>query len=109
MSSKKIENDRAAVALRFGSCNFRQIHGSLRVTPAMEAGITDHVRGEGTACVTEPFFVLIVALLVGSNLEGAARHHTENPSLHRNGLASIYSTCRYHESLDLVQERMYIL
>jgi hypothetical protein len=25
--------------------NFCRIHGSLRVTPAMEAGITDHVWG----------------------------------------------------------------
>jgi len=43
MSSKKIENHRAAVALHFGFYNFRQIHGSLRVTPAMEAEITDHL------------------------------------------------------------------
>jgi hypothetical protein len=41
--SKKIENHRAAVALHFGFYNFCQLHGSLRVTPAMEAGITDHV------------------------------------------------------------------
>lgn len=37
--SKKIENLRAAVALHFGHYNFVRIHGSLRVTPAMEAGI----------------------------------------------------------------------
>lgn len=41
--SKKIENHRAAVALHFGFYNFCQLHGSLRVTPAMEAGVTDHV------------------------------------------------------------------
>jgi hypothetical protein len=41
--SKKIENHRAAVALDFGFCNLCQLHGTLRVTPAMEAGITDHV------------------------------------------------------------------
>ncbi|MGA2153473.1 MAG: IS1 family transposase [Bryobacteraceae bacterium] len=41
--SKKLENHRAAVALHFGFYNFCQLHGSLRVTPAMEAGITDHV------------------------------------------------------------------
>lgn len=41
--SKKLENHRAAVALHFGYYNFCQLHGSLRVTPAMEAGITDHV------------------------------------------------------------------
>ncbi len=41
--SKKLENHRAAVALHFGFYNFCQLHGSLRVTPAMEAGVTDHV------------------------------------------------------------------
>jgi len=41
--SKKLENHRAAVALHFAWYNFCQIHGSLKVTPAMEAGITDHV------------------------------------------------------------------
>lgn len=41
--SKKLENHKAAVALHFGFYNFCQIHGSLRITPAMEAGITDHV------------------------------------------------------------------
>jgi hypothetical protein len=41
--SKKLENHRAAVALHFGFYNFCQLHGSLRVTPAMGAGITDHV------------------------------------------------------------------
>jgi len=41
--SKKLESHRAAVALHFAYYNFCQLHGSLRVTPAMEAGITDHV------------------------------------------------------------------
>ena len=41
--SKKLENHRAAVALHFGFYNFCQLHGTLRVTPAMEAGVTDHV------------------------------------------------------------------
>jgi len=41
--SKKLENHRAAIALHFAWYNFCQIHGSLRVTPAMEAGIADHV------------------------------------------------------------------
>ena len=30
-------------ALRFAYYNFFRVHSSLRVTPAMEAGITDHV------------------------------------------------------------------
>ena len=41
--SKKLENLAAAVALHVAYYNFCRVHGSLRVTPAMEAGITDHV------------------------------------------------------------------
>ena len=41
--SKKLENLRAAIALYFAHYNFCRIHGTLRVTPAMEAGLTDHV------------------------------------------------------------------
>jgi IS1 family transposase len=41
--SKKRENHRWAVALHFMHYNFCRIHQTLRVTPAMEAGITDHV------------------------------------------------------------------
>ena len=43
--SKKIENLRATVALHFAHYNFMRVHRSLRVTPAMEAGLTDHVWG----------------------------------------------------------------
>lgn len=41
--SKKIENLAHAVALHFVYYNFGRIHKTLRVTPAMEAGISDHV------------------------------------------------------------------
>jgi IS1 family transposase len=41
--SKKLENHRHACALYFMHYNFCRIHTSLRVTPAMEAGIADHV------------------------------------------------------------------
>lgn len=41
--SKKIENHEHAVALHFMYYNFGRIHKTLRVTPAMEAGISDHV------------------------------------------------------------------
>ena len=41
--SKKIENLEHAVALHFMHYNFARIHQSLRVTPAMEAGVSDHV------------------------------------------------------------------
>ena len=41
--SKKIENHAAAVALYFMYYNFGRVHQTLRVTPAMEAGVSDHV------------------------------------------------------------------
>jgi IS1 family transposase len=41
--SKKIENLQHAVALHFMYYNFGRIHKTLRVTPAMQAGIADHV------------------------------------------------------------------
>lgn len=41
--SKKLENLKAAVALHFAHYNFIRVHRTLRVTPAMEAGITDHI------------------------------------------------------------------
>lgn len=41
--SKKVDNLEAAVALHFMYYNFCRIHKTLRVTPAMEAGVTDHV------------------------------------------------------------------
>jgi hypothetical protein len=34
---------KAAVALHFMHYNFARIHKTLRVTPAMEAGLADHV------------------------------------------------------------------
>jgi hypothetical protein len=41
--SKKLDNLKAALALHFAWYNFGKVHGSLRVTPAMEAGISDHI------------------------------------------------------------------
>jgi len=41
--SKKVENLFYSVAIHFMYYNFCRIHKSLRVTPAMEAGIADHV------------------------------------------------------------------
>jgi IS1 family transposase len=41
--SRKVENHAAAVALYFFWYNFGRVHQTLRVTPAMEAGVTDHV------------------------------------------------------------------
>jgi hypothetical protein len=41
--SKKFENFRAAIALHLAYYNFVKIHGSLRCTPAMEAGVVDRI------------------------------------------------------------------
>jgi IS1 family transposase len=41
--SKKIENHIAALSIYFMYYNFCRVHQTLRVTPAMEAGVSDHV------------------------------------------------------------------
>jgi IS1 family transposase len=41
--SKKLENLKAAIALHYGWYNFVRVHSSLRVTPAMAAGLTDRI------------------------------------------------------------------
>jgi hypothetical protein len=41
--SKKVENVQHAVSLHFMYYNFCRIHKTLRVTPAMEAKLTQHV------------------------------------------------------------------
>ncbi len=48
--SKKWENLHAALALHFAYYNFCRIHRSLRVTPAQEAGITEHTGKSGSCC-----------------------------------------------------------
>jgi IS1 family transposase len=41
--SKKFDNLKAALNLHFTYYNFSRIHGSLRMTPAMRAGLTGHI------------------------------------------------------------------
>ena len=41
--SKKLENHAAMLAVYFMYYNFGRVHQTLRVTPAIEAGIADHV------------------------------------------------------------------
>ncbi len=41
--SKKLENHAHQIAVYFFHYNFCRVHKTLRVTPAMEAGLTDHV------------------------------------------------------------------
>lgn len=41
--SKKVENLEHAVALHFVHCNFCRRHQTTRITPAMAAGLSEHV------------------------------------------------------------------
>lgn len=41
--SKKVENHEAAVALHFMHYNFARVHQTLRCSPAMQAGVSDHI------------------------------------------------------------------
>jgi hypothetical protein len=41
--SKKLANHAAAVALHYMHYNLARVHKTLRVTPALEAGLTTHV------------------------------------------------------------------
>src|SRR5205807_2671093 len=41
--SKKVENLTAAVSLHFMHYNFCRVHQTLKTTPAVAAGVTDHV------------------------------------------------------------------
>ena len=41
--SKKVENHAAAISLHFMHYNFARTHQTLRITPAMAAGVSDHV------------------------------------------------------------------
>jgi IS1 family transposase len=55
--SKKLTNHAAAIALGIFSYNFTRIHGTLGVTPAMAAGLTDHpwtIEEVVTAALAEP-------------------------------------------------------
>jgi hypothetical protein len=40
--SKKLENLEYSVALHFFECNFLTRHGTLRMPPALKAGVADH-------------------------------------------------------------------
>ena len=52
--SKKIENHAAAVAIWFMYYNFCRVHQTLRVTPAMDSGLSDHVWSIEELCALLP-------------------------------------------------------
>jgi hypothetical protein len=43
--SRKTENHEGSIALHYMQYNFCRIHSTTRVTPAMEAGISNHIWG----------------------------------------------------------------
>lgn len=45
--SKKLENHCAAIALYIAHYNLCRVHETIRMTPAMSLGITDHIWGVG--------------------------------------------------------------
>ena len=52
--SKKVDNHRHSVALHYMHYNFCRVHQTLRVTPAMEAGLSDHVWSLEELCALLP-------------------------------------------------------
>jgi IS1 family transposase len=61
--SKKVDNHRHSVALHYMYYNFCRIHQSLRVTPAMQAGLSDHVWGIEELCALLPKPVVRVSTI----------------------------------------------
>lgn len=52
--SKKVDNHRHMIALYFLYYNFGRVHQTLRVTSAMEAGISDHIWSIEEICALLP-------------------------------------------------------
>jgi len=52
--SKKVENHAHSVALHYMLYNFCRTHQTLKVTPAIEAGLTDHVWSLEEVCALLP-------------------------------------------------------
>jgi IS1 family transposase len=52
--SKKLSNHRHSVALHYMFYNYCRVHQTLKVTPAMEAGISDHVWSLEELCALMP-------------------------------------------------------
>jgi IS1 family transposase len=69
--SKKVDNHRHSVALHYMHYNFCRVHQTLRCTPAMEAGLTDHVwtLEELVALLPKP---VVKASSIEKNLTAAA-------------------------------------
>jgi hypothetical protein len=66
--SKKVENHAHSVALHYMFYNFCRIHQTLRVTPAMEAGLTNHVWSLEELCVLMPKTTVKASATIESEL-----------------------------------------
>jgi IS1 family transposase len=69
--SKKWENLWAAYCLHFAYYNFCRIHQTLRVTPAMEAGLSDHVWSLEELCALMPKPTVMVSTIDGDMVRKA--------------------------------------
>ena len=78
--SKKIENHCHAVALHYMHYNFLRIHQTLRCTPAMEAGLSDHIWTLDEMCALLPKPTVSASkmekVLLQEALERMSRAHT---------------------------------
>jgi IS1 family transposase len=80
--SKKIDNHIAAVAIYFMHYNFCRVHQTLRITPAMAAGLTDHIWSVEEVCglAKEPVNAsrkiekMLVAKALGESISSDNRH-----------------------------------
>jgi len=61
--SKKVDNHRHSVALHYMFYNFCRVHQTLRITPAMQAGITDHVWGVEELCALLPKPIVTTSII----------------------------------------------
>jgi len=69
--SKKVENHAHCVALHYMFYNFCRIHQTLRVTPAMEAGLSDHVWSLEELCALMPKPTVMVSTIDGDMVRKA--------------------------------------
>jgi IS1 family transposase len=77
--SKKLSNHRHSVALHYMFYNYCRVHQTLKVTPAMEAGLSDHVWGLEELCALMPKPV-VKASTIEKNLLLKAMGKSEKPA-----------------------------
>jgi hypothetical protein len=76
---KKAANHRHSVALHYMFYNFCRVHQKLKVSPAMEAGLTDHVWSLEELCALMPKPV-VKASKIEKNMLLKAMGKSEKPA-----------------------------